>query len=674
MTPLHAAALAYARAGIPVFPVRVGAKEPLPYSNGFKDATTDENTINAWWEHADYNLAIEPEQAGWCVVDLDGQEGIDAWSELCGEHEAPPPTYTVATPSGGLHLYFSGSLPPSVRKLGPKIDTRGRGSYVLIPPSIIDGTEYRVAQDADPAELSGWIEERCSTAAERKTAEGDFEIDSPERVAEGRRRIALERRWNGEPQIGQGSDDRAYKLVARLREIGLGDDTIVDMLEQLWAPHFDREWIAEKVTNGEKYAQNERGSVHVRTPGETYAGLLAYCAPAATTGTKTTAPLSEAASGESTSKPSAPSHSTDFAETLAAIQHEPAEPVEWVWQDRLLMGKANLYTGDAGVGKTTLAENIAVAVSCGAERLLNVPIPNHMPTLLLVAEDDKSQVRDNLIKIANGLDARDGFDRIYVRSVLTNDPEDGHLLARIRDGEIEFQPFMHELAQFICDIGEPMLVVIDPLAEFVAFDNIDPVACRLVARSFCRLITRFGAGNNTVLVNDHPSKSSIASGQHYAGSVQLKAAFDLFATLLPGEWSGTTVRQRELTLSMRKARYAAETETSFFRTSTSPMFLLNGAPGETRADHMRRVYEHIKDRLAKGMSTGRDKSRGEHPRSEVAYALDMTENDVKLAMSALVDKQWIVYKNGAGSGDAYVPAHFELGPVTPAADEGELAY
>lgn len=151
MTPRHAAALELALARVPVFPCRVGGKEPAGQMvhNGLHGRTIDIGTINAWWAVADWNLAIVPEDIGCYVVDIDPSHGgTETWRKLCedngwADHAA---RLQVRTPSGGLHLYLGGSLPPSVgtdrRGLGPGVDIRGRGSYVLIPPSVIDGIEY----------------------------------------------------------------------------------------------------------------------------------------------------------------------------------------------------------------------------------------------------------------------------------------------------------------------------------------------------------------------------------------------------------------------------------------------------------------------------------------------------------------------------------------------------
>ncbi len=142
-TELHRAAFAYAMRGWAIFPCRVNGKEPA-CKGGFKAATHTTGQIDRWWSEADYNIGFMPEQAGLCVIDIDRKSGgLDTWTALCAKYGAPPATYTVGTPNGGLHLFFKGSLPASVGKLGPGIDTRGVGSYVLLPPSVISDLEYR---------------------------------------------------------------------------------------------------------------------------------------------------------------------------------------------------------------------------------------------------------------------------------------------------------------------------------------------------------------------------------------------------------------------------------------------------------------------------------------------------------------------------------------------------
>src|SRR5580704_19264736 len=46
---LRARAVAYAKAGMAIFPLSPGTKTPLTGSKGYLDATIDQTKIEAWW-------------------------------------------------------------------------------------------------------------------------------------------------------------------------------------------------------------------------------------------------------------------------------------------------------------------------------------------------------------------------------------------------------------------------------------------------------------------------------------------------------------------------------------------------------------------------------------------------------------------------------------------------
>ena len=132
-------ALALAKRKLHVFPCLPRGKEPA-VAGGFKAATTDPQTIRAWWRpRPDCNVAIATGAvSGIFVVDVDGLDGELALRRLEAEHGALPPTVEAIT-GNGRHIYFAMPDTPvrnTASKIGDSIDTRGDGGYVLVPPSV----------------------------------------------------------------------------------------------------------------------------------------------------------------------------------------------------------------------------------------------------------------------------------------------------------------------------------------------------------------------------------------------------------------------------------------------------------------------------------------------------------------------------------------------------------
>lgn len=113
---------------------------------------------------SDCNLAFEPGSAGLLVVDIDPKNGGDrTWKVLEAQHDKIR-TPEASTPSGGRHLYFFGTVTAINKKLGPGIDTRCFGGYVLLPPSVVRGKPYCWIDDRAPiAPLPEWIAEIPNT-------------------------------------------------------------------------------------------------------------------------------------------------------------------------------------------------------------------------------------------------------------------------------------------------------------------------------------------------------------------------------------------------------------------------------------------------------------------------------------------------------------------------------
>lgn len=204
-----AVALAAAERGWHVFPIRPSSKKP-PALHGDttarpcprtgicaqghrgweQRATTDPDRIRAAWSRAPYNVGIATGPSGLVVVDLDvpkspaergeggcnrGEgigDGADVFAAVCAQlgHPVPWETTTVATPTGGTHLYYRAPAGVRLRNtegesghgLGWKVDTRAWGGYVVAPGSITPDGTYRLVEDVDPAPLPGWLAARLT--------------------------------------------------------------------------------------------------------------------------------------------------------------------------------------------------------------------------------------------------------------------------------------------------------------------------------------------------------------------------------------------------------------------------------------------------------------------------------------------------------------------------------
>jgi hypothetical protein len=119
-----------------VLPVKPHGKEPLT-AHGVKDATNVEREVlHLWDRYPDANVGVATGSPGPSVLDVDDPQA--AAFVLAGLENAETPESATAR---GRHLFYAGS-PTGTVSLGYG-ELRGRGSYVVVPPSIHpNGKEY----------------------------------------------------------------------------------------------------------------------------------------------------------------------------------------------------------------------------------------------------------------------------------------------------------------------------------------------------------------------------------------------------------------------------------------------------------------------------------------------------------------------------------------------------
>lgn len=139
---LAEAAVAYARAGWLVLPLRPGAKTPLT-KRGVHEATCDVDRVRDWWRRwPRANIGVATGHV-FDVLDVDAPEGFDSLAELRDGIELQLWPEAVETPSGGMHLWTCPTRRGNTAGHRPGLDWRGRGGYVVVPPSRVEGRPYR---------------------------------------------------------------------------------------------------------------------------------------------------------------------------------------------------------------------------------------------------------------------------------------------------------------------------------------------------------------------------------------------------------------------------------------------------------------------------------------------------------------------------------------------------
>ncbi|MHB8419130.1 MAG: bifunctional DNA primase/polymerase [Myxococcales bacterium] len=210
---LGGAALALAYRGARVLPLRPAGKLPLT-AHGCRDATSDAAAVRAWWQRwpgANVGLATG---GGLLVVDVDPRHG--GAESLAGLPELPA-TRESLTGGGGRHLFYRGQARCSAGRLGPGLDVRGEGGYVVAPPSVHpSGAFYRWHPDrglAHPcADAPRWLLDRLAERPRAAVARPPLTV--PQELD---RRVRRARAYLGRlPSAVSGSGGHAATWTAAL--------------------------------------------------------------------------------------------------------------------------------------------------------------------------------------------------------------------------------------------------------------------------------------------------------------------------------------------------------------------------------------------------------------------------------------------------------------------------
>jgi hypothetical protein len=317
-----------------------------PLANGMVDPATIEDAMHCWLpidvdsveardKDGEFDPLTDPTRAIFCVLEHLPEEFIGAdclWQFTSS---------AGLKPGIRMRLYFWLSRPltgvemkawlGSCKAVDPSI--YGPNQLIYAAPPVLDGVADPVRKRTGIIRSSGpvAVPEAIPTRPQQKASSGssadvqdgpsraskgqpvsgpeDVDYDDPETIAWATELIKEDLAANGRPKIGQGSDNRTYALIGKLRDgrawgKSLEPETIADLLKEHWAPHFDDSWLLKKA-NGSY--QNDPGvgpagasrlygaSADYAPTGPLTAGIddpfAGVAIPAASDGASTTTPL-----------------------------------------------------------------------------------------------------------------------------------------------------------------------------------------------------------------------------------------------------------------------------------------------------------------------------------------------------------------------------------------------
>jgi Bifunctional DNA primase/polymerase, N-terminal/Primase C terminal 1 (PriCT-1) len=174
--------------------------------NGLRDASSDAKTVESWFQEARINVGIATGAvSGIVVLDIDPRHDGDETVAVLEQEQGPlPHTWRFMTGGGGEHILFRHPGAPvsnSAGKIGPGIDVRADGGYIVAPPSQhISGRPYAISVDHHPddvqlANLPAWLLRRLlpESAATKPAPEParDWRSTVSAVIAEGERNRTL---------------------------------------------------------------------------------------------------------------------------------------------------------------------------------------------------------------------------------------------------------------------------------------------------------------------------------------------------------------------------------------------------------------------------------------------------------------------------------------------------
>jgi len=493
-------ALLFKERGLPVFPVRENDRKPAVnnWQQWAQKSSTEKiqsygiaNPMHNWGFHC----------TGYTVVDIDvkdNKQGAKSLERLQAQYEPLPKTFTVRTPSGGLHYYYSGQTKKNTRsEIAKGIDTRTHGGYVVIPGSRIEEKAYEIIEDCPIVLIPDWLQELVNAQASEKK-----KIDAPE-IPDIDNDVHVQNAilyLQNAPACTEGdtyySGEYLLQIFYELRDRGLSQDTAKDLVLEHYNKRCNPPWDMSITEHRQHFEAKARNAY-------TYAQNTNI-------GAKTASADFTVIKNDTEDTFQGPKHISEYLGL--------APKRRWIIEDWLPLHEVSSIYGKGGSGKSLLAMQLALSVATG-QPFLGLTVTTPVPTLCVFCEDSDDELHRRKEAILNSPEytfARDVEKApvyLWARVGKEND------IARISDtgNDVITGNFKKDLVKALENMPKGhKLLVLDTLSDiYLGNENIREQVNKFVKTHIASLLKDYDC---SILILAHPSRTGSNTGDMLSGS------------------------------------------------------------------------------------------------------------------------------------------------------------
>ena len=328
-------------------------------------------------------------------------------------------------------------------------------------------------------------------------------------------------------------------------------------------------------------------------------------------------------------------------------------PQEWTVKDKLPRRQAALFTGEGGMGKSTIGLHLCCAHVLGRDCLNE--LPEQGPAMFLDAEDEQTAIRIRLDAIRRHYGTTFGELEASGLYVLPLAGKDAALATKSRNGLVVPTPLFQSILRD-AEIIKPQTIVVASAANVFAGDEID----RSQVTQFVNLLTRLAIGaNGSVILIAHPSISGMQNDTGISGSTGWHNAVRARMYLHSVRGNGDEAHDPDVkVLEFRKNQYGPPAASirlkwrnGLFLPDLSGPSTLDKAAEEARAEH---VFVGLIKRYAREGRTVSPNRKApnyapaefvDQPEAKLAH---LNKRDLQAAMDRLF-QQFVIRAETSGS-------------------------